>query len=127
LLIFHVETQRLKPKSMNGTNTIERPLLVHSQIQLKTELSCRTLGQPFPAGLPLRYSIIQDQVVVHHPDDPKITKVIQSMDVDTSQMVNRYLEDNGKFYLITRHGFARVLSFGRSALNELIRPMLGRI
>lgn len=46
-------------------------------IVLRHVLSCATLGTPFPQGVELQFSVIGSAVVIHHPKDRRVTRVIR--------------------------------------------------
>lgn len=50
-------------------------------IILKSPIECASVGTPFPAGKDLRFSRINGTVLVHHPDDATITKVVEASNV----------------------------------------------
>lgn len=48
---------------------------------LKSEMQCATLGTPFPKGVELQFVVVQGLVMVRHPEDPQVTKIVKSQNV----------------------------------------------
>jgi hypothetical protein len=50
-------------------------------IQLKEPLNSAIVGKPFPAEVDLTFSRINGHILVHHPENPKVTKIVKAPNV----------------------------------------------
>jgi len=62
------------------------------QIILKEALPSAVMTNPYPAGVLLRFSRVNAAIVVHHPENPKVTKTIRGE--RCSHVYMRYSEGN---------------------------------
>jgi hypothetical protein len=50
-------------------------------LELIQPIDCKIMGKPFPAEVPLRFSRINGNVLIHHPDNQKVTKIVRPENV----------------------------------------------
>jgi hypothetical protein len=50
-------------------------------IQLKEPLNSAIVGTPFPAEVDLTFSRVNGHILVHHPENPKVTKIVKAPNV----------------------------------------------
>lgn len=50
-------------------------------IMLREPLNSAILGDPFPAGVDLPFSRINGNILVHHPQNPRVTKIVRPENV----------------------------------------------
>lgn len=45
------------------------------------------VGTPFPADKPLKYSLVGGKIIVHHPDNEKVTKIAKPMNIKRAEFL----------------------------------------